>query len=337
MWSVPKSGSDLARDAHEGAPHVPVLIGAVLDALGDISGMTIIDGTFGAGGYTREFLKAGAQVTAIDRDPSVAPHVAAVKSEFGESFQFLAGRFSQIDSLIEGAAPDAIVLDIGVSSMQLDQDERGFSFMKDGPLDMRMSREGVSAAELVNELPERELADLIFGLGEERKSRAIAKAICAARQDKTIETTGELAAIIEGVVPRRPGAAHPATRTFQALRIAVNREFNELVDALFAAEAVLEEGGVLAVVTFHSLEDRIVKRFLKPQEAGSRHLPVKDQVEARWDPVAKPVKAGKSELDANPRARSATLRAATRTAAPAREISYKGLGVPGYALKEVRT
>jgi 16S rRNA (cytosine1402-N4)-methyltransferase len=217
--------------------------------------------------------------------------------------------------------------------MQLDQAERGFSFMRSGPLDMRMSRQGESAADLVNTLSEADLGNLIFAFGEERASRRIARAIVAARETGPITDTLALAQVIEKAVGRKPGAPHPATRTFQALRIAVNGEFDELVEALFAAERLLPEGGRLAVVTFHSLEDRIVKRFFdQSKTAGtqSRHLPQAAAVESRWAPVRKAVKAGSVELDRNPRARSATLRSAVRTAAPARPVQSTGLGVPGF-------
>lgn len=318
-----------ARSEHGDRPHVPVLLAEVLDALGPLSGAHIIDGTFGAGGYSRALLARGARVTGIDRDPNVAVFAEEVRTQFPESFQFVAGRFSQLDSLA-GDAADGIVLDIGVSSMQLDTDARGFSFLRAGPLDMRMSGTGRSAADLINDLGEKDLSDLLFSFGEERKARRIAAAIVAARADKRLETTLELADLIAAAIGRKPGDIHPATRSFQALRIAVNRELEELVEALFAAERLLDANGRLAVVTFHSLEDRIVKRFLSPQKtiAQSRHLPSADSTESPWSAVAKPVRPGQAELEANPRARSATLRAARRSAAPARPVSYAGLGVP---------
>lgn len=321
----------------ENGPHVPVLLKEVLAALSPLSGRHVVDGTFGAGGYSRALLKAGARVTAIDRDPTVAPFVEVLKAEYPNLFHFVAGRFSQMDDLV--APPvDGVVLDIGVSSMQLDQDARGFSFMREGPLDMRMSGEGADAAELVNTLSERQLADLLFGFGEERKSRRIAAAIVARRGDKPFETTLDLAQLIERTIGRKKGEMHPATRTFQALRIAVNAELDELVSGLFAAERLLAEGGILAVVSFHSLEDRIVKRFLSAEKtapARSRHLPVADKLAPSWDAVAKPVRAREAEVAANPRARSATLRRARRTATPARTPFTKGLGVPGNPLAGV--
>ena len=319
-------------DVHE-APHVPVLLAEVLEALAPLEGARIVDGTFGAGGYSRALLGAGAQVVAIDRDPSVRRFAEGLEREFPGRFSFIPGRFSQLDELVKTRPVDGVVLDIGVSSMQLDEPGRGFSFMRSGPLDMRMGAEGPSAADLVNDLDERALADLLFAYGEERKSRRIASAIVAGRASAPITTTSELAALIEKAIGRRPGDMHPATRSFQALRIAVNAEFDELVEALFAAERLLPEQGRLAVVTFHSLEDRIVKRFLdqeKTAPAASRHLPQAAAIERRWVEVARPRKAGPAETKRNPRARSATLRSARRSAAPARPVSSAGLGVPGW-------
>ena len=315
-----------------GGPHVPVLLAEVLDALSPGPHSRIVDGTFGAGGYSRALLEAGAQVLAIDRDPAVLPHAEALRRVFPEHFTFVAGTFSELDRLAAPHGPiDAVVLDIGVSSMQLDEAERGFSFMRAGPLDMRMSREGESAADLVNRLAAEELADLLYAYGEERKSRRIAQFIVAARQDAPITTTLELARIIEKAIGRRPGDVHPATRAFQALRIAVNGEFEQLAEGLFAAERLLPVGGRLAVVSFHSLEDRIVKRFFDPQKGGpaqSRHLPQAAAAPRAWQPVAKAVKPGTAELARNPRARSAVLRCGTRSDVPARPPAYAGLGMP---------
>ncbi|WP_196257779.1 16S rRNA (cytosine(1402)-N(4))-methyltransferase RsmH [Pelagibacterium limicola] len=314
-------------------PHDPVLLAEVLAALGPVNGACVLDGTFGAGGYSRALLGAGARVIGIDRDPTVAPFVSTLSAEFPNRFRFVAGRFSELDTLAADGAIDGVVLDIGVSSMQLDQETRGFSFMRAGPLDMRMSMEGTSAADLVNTLDETALANLIFAYGEERASRRIAKAIVSVRADAPITDTKALADLIEKTIGRKPGGPHPATRTFQALRIAVNREFDELVEGLFAAERLLGEGGRLAVVTFHSLEDRIVKRFFDADKAAgtqSRHMPMAERAEARWHPVRKPVRAGAAELDRNPRARSATLRSAVRTGAAARPVNTAGLGVPGF-------
>lgn len=319
------------------APHVPVLLAEVLAALQPLEGARIVDGTFGAGGYSRALLDAGASVIGIDRDPNVAPFVTALAADFPDRFSFVAGRFSELDTLVDEPA-DGVVLDIGVSSMQLDEAERGFSFMREGPLDMRMSGSGTSAADLVNDLDETELANLLFSFGEERKSRRIAAAVARVRAEKPITTTLELAQLIEKTIGRKPGDAHPATRSFQALRIAVNGEFDQLVEGLFAAERLLPEGGRLAVVTFHSLEDRIVKRFFAPEKGGpaqSRHLPQQVAEDLRWKPVAKPVKAGDAETARNPRARSATLRMGVRTAAPAREVKTAGLGMPSFKTRGV--
>ena len=316
----------------QGGPHVPVLLEEVLATLSPVDGRRIIDGTFGAGGYSRALLAAGAHVIDIDRDPSVAPHVAALLADFPDRFTFVPGTFSELDRLAADLGPiDAVVLDIGVSSMQLDQADRGFSFMREGPLDMRMSRSGTSAADLVNALEAEDLANLLYAYGEERKSRRIAQFIVAARQEAPITTTLELARIIEKAIGRKPGDAHPATRSFQALRIAVNGEFDQLVEGLFAAERLLQEGGQLAVVSFHSLEDRIVKRFFDPDKGGptaSRHLPQVEAAPRRWHPVAKAIKSGPAELARNPRARSAVLRSGIRTDHDARALDLAGLGVP---------
>jgi 16S rRNA (cytosine1402-N4)-methyltransferase len=312
-------------------PHVPVLLAEVLAALGPLAGARIVDGTFGAGGYSQALLEAGATVVAIDRDPAVGPHVARLSAAFPDRFSFIAGTFSNLDELVADLPVDGVVLDIGVSSMQLDEAERGFSFMREGPLDMRMSGEGESAADLVNTLEEAELANLLYAYGEERKSRRIAHTIVAARASGPITTTLQLARLVEKAIGRKPGDMHPATRSFQALRIAVNAEFEQLVEGLFAAERLLPEGGRLAVVAFHSLEDRIVKRFLDPEKSAptrSRHLPEVVSETRRWIDVAKAVKAGAAEVSRNTRARSALLRAARRSAAPARTVSFEGLSVP---------
>lgn len=312
------------------APHLPVLLAEVLEALAPLAGARILDGTFGAGGYSTALLEAGASVIAIDRDPGVAPHAERLATRFPTTFRFVAGRFSELDRLAEEAV-DGVVLDIGVSSMQLDEAGRGFSFMRDGPLDMRMSSAGQTAADLVNQLGESELADVLFAYGEERKARRIAHAIVAARAAAPIATTGALARLIEATIGRRQGEPHPATRSFQALRIAVNGELDELVEGLFAAERILPAGGRLAVVSFHSLEDRIVKRFLDVEKAAparSRHMPLTAAETSRWSPIRRPVRAGNDETVRNPRARSATLRSALRTSASPRPASREGLGVP---------
>jgi 16S rRNA (cytosine1402-N4)-methyltransferase len=323
--SVPETSQD-------NGPHVPVLLDEVLAALSPLDGKRVVDGTFGAGGYSRALLEAGAVVIAIDRDPSVKPFADVLMAEFEGRLIFVPGTFSELDTLAAEHGPiHGVVLDIGVSSMQLDQAERGFSFMREGPLDMRMSGQGQSAADLVNTLDAEPLANLLYAFGEERKSRRIAQFIVAAREIAPIQTTLELAKIIEKAIGRKPGDAHPATRSFQALRIAVNAEFDQLVEALFAAERLLDEDGKLVVVTFHSLEDRIVKRFFDPDKGGpaqSRHLPQVEGEARRWVDVAKARKAGESELGRNARARSAILRAATRSAAPPRPVSLEGLSVP---------
>ena len=318
--------------SEQSAPHVPVLLAEVLGALAPLDGARIVDGTFGAGGYSRAMLEAGASVVAIDRDPSVRAFAETLAAEFPSRFSFVAGAFAELDELVDGPV-DGVVLDIGVSSMQLDRPERGFSFMREGPLDMRMATEGESAADLVNGLDEATLANLLFAYGEERKSRRIAHSIVAARAAAPIKTTAELARLIEKSIGRKPGDAHPATRSFQALRIAVNDEFGQLVEGLFASERLLTDGGRLAVVTFHSLEDRIVKRFFDPEKGAptqSRHLPQVVAEAPRWINVAKAVKPGEAETSRNPRARSAILRSARRSGTAARPVSFDNLGVPRF-------
>lgn len=313
-------------------PHVPVLLAEVLEALAPLEGARILDGTFGAGGYSRTILEAGASLVAVDRDPTVQPYADSLATEFPSRFSFVRGAFAELDQLATGPI-DGVVLDIGVSSMQLDEAGRGFSFMREGPLDMRMSNAGESAADLVNNLDETDLADLLFAYGEERKSRRIARSLVAARANAPIATTTELARLIEKAIGRKPGDAHPATRSFQALRIAVNDEFGQLVEGLFASERLLAEGGRLAVVTFHSLEDRIVKRFLDPEKSAptpSRHLPEASREVSRWADIRKAVKPSVSETSRNPRARSAILRSAVRSGMAARLVDYAGLGVPRF-------
>lgn len=322
----------LPEDEPADGPHIPVLLDEVLQALGPCAGLRVVDGTFGAGGYSRALLEAGAYVVALDRDPSVKPHADALLTAYPDRFTFVPGTFSELDRLAAPHAPiDAVVLDIGVSSMQIDEAGRGFSFMREGPLDMRMSQAGESAADLVNGLEAEDLANLLYAFGEERKSRRIAQFIVAARQDAPITTTLQLARIIEKAIGRKPGDAHPATRSFQALRIAVNGEFEQLVEGLFAAERLLAEGGRLAVVSFHSLEDRIVKRFFDPEKGGpaqSRHLPQAEAAPRTWQRVAKAIKPGPAELARNPRSRSSVLRWAERSGVPARALRLDGLGVP---------
>ena len=245
--------------AADQTPHIPVLIRPLIAAVGPVTGVWL-DGTFGNGGYTRALLAAGAdKVIAVDRDPLAFQMAAGWVADYGDRIVMQEGVFSQLDTYAQDL--DGVVLDLGVSSMQLDLAERGFSFMRDGPLDMRMSQSGLSAADLCNDADEAELADIIYLYGEERASRRIAKAIVAARP---LTTTGQLAKIVESCLPRaKPNQSHPATRTFQALRIAVNNEYGELAMGLMAAERALKPGGQLAVVTFHSVEDRMAKRFLQ--------------------------------------------------------------------------
>jgi len=304
--------------------HVPVLLREVIDALAPKSGATYVDGTFGAGGYSRGLLDAApCQVVGIDRDPSAVARGREIARDYSGRLEVVEGRFGDMREILtrRGIASVAgVALDLGVSSMQLDEPARGFSFRHDGPLDMRMSAKGPSAADLVNDAGESELASIIHELGEERHARRVARAIVAVRKTKRIETTGELAAIVGRVVPRT-GGADPATRTFQALRMAVNDELGEIERGLVAAENVLASGGRLAVVTFHSLEDRAVKRFLaaraKPAAKPSRHAPEGGGSAAATSfrlLTKKPIEPGAAEVDANPRARSAKLRAAERTA-----------------------
>ena len=319
-------------------PHIPVLLEPLLEAVSPVSG-TWIDGTFGAGGYARGLLDAGAaRVIGIDRDPDVFDLAKTRMVDYADRLDLRQSTFGRLDE--EADEPvDGVVLDLGVSSMQLDQPERGFSFAADGPLDMRMGQEGPTAADLVNELPEGQLADIIYQYGEERQSRRIAKEIVKARAEARIDTTARLAQIVERCLPRKkPGQSHPATRTFQALRIAVNDELGELVRGLEAAERAIRPGGRLAVVSFHSLEDRIVKRFFQQGSGGggrgSRHAPEPEQTPARWEARNRGITADEAEIARNPRARSATLRHGQRTDAPARKADRGALGLPGLVTME---
>jgi 16S rRNA (cytosine1402-N4)-methyltransferase len=303
------------------APHIPVLLNEVLGALELGPDDTVVDGTFGAGGYSRAFLTTGAKVVAFDRDPTVRRYAAGFPED---RFRLVEARFSEMDAVLGEGHADGVALDLGVSSMQLDQADRGFSFMADGPLDMRMGDRGPTAAELVNTADPAELARIIFVYGEERESRRIARAIARRREEQPFTRTLELAEFVEKALGGRRGAKiHPATRTFQALRIAVNEELSELEAGLSAAERVLKAGGRLCVVTFHSLEDRIVKAFLQVRAgrtpAGSRHAPpVEREVEPSFRMIFNGARApSEAEAAANPRARSAKLRAAVRTDAPA--------------------
>lgn len=316
------------------APHVPVLLTPLLEAVAPVSGVWV-DGTFGAGGYARGLLAAGAgRVTGIDRDPLAFDLARGWIGPYGDRLRLVAGNFRDLDDLA-GEPLDGVVLDLGVSSMQLDQPERGFSFAKDGPLDMRMSQEGPSARDLVNTADEQDLADILYLYGEERASRRIARAIVAARP---IDTTLHLAEVVARCLPRpKPGQSHPATRSFQAIRIAVNTEFSDLVQGLAAAERALKPGGRLAVVTFHSLEDRIVKRFLQlasgHEANANRYAPANQTTAPRFELIGKATGPDEAELAANPRARSARLRVARRTGAPAVAPDPAALGVPQFQKK----
>ena len=319
------------------APHIPVLLRPILNHLAPIAGVWV-DGTFGAGGYARGLLQAGAaQVIGIDRDPLAHQMAAPMLAEFGDRLRLVMGNFAELDQHAGGLV-DGVVLDLGVSSMQLDQAERGFSFAKDGPLDMRMSQDGPSARDLVNGASEASLADILYHFGEERASRRIARAITAARKEAPINTTTQLATIVASCLPRpKPGQSHPATRSFQALRIAVNAEFDALVKGLEAAERALRPGGKLAVVSFHSLEDRVVKRFFQARAGqggnANRYAPETQTTAPRFTLIARAgVAADDAELDENPRARSARLRMGLRTDAPAGRAPRAELGLPDLAL-----
>jgi 16S rRNA (cytosine1402-N4)-methyltransferase len=325
-------------------PHVPVLLEPLIEAILPVSGVWL-DGTLGAGGYTRALLEAGAdRVIGVDRDPDAMARAAVLADEYGDRLILSEGRFSELDAIAEaaGCGPlDGVVLDIGVSSMQIDDPGRGFSFQKDGPLDMRMEQSGLSAAELVNGLSEADLADILFQLGEERASRRIAHAIVTERKKSPLTTTRQLAAVIERNMPRpKPGQIHPATRSFQALRIAVNDELGELGRGLAAAEKALAPGGWLAVVTFHSLEDRIVKRYFQASSGtgpqGNRHAPVEDTPPApRFARAARnAIGPSDAEIAANPRSRSAKLRLGRRLDTPALPFEPYGLGLPPVVLTE---
>jgi 16S rRNA (cytosine1402-N4)-methyltransferase len=311
------------------APHIPVLLAEVVAALDPRPGDVLVDATFGAGGYTRAFLDRGATVHAFDRDPDAIAAGAAFPETTASPPRLVLHqrRFSEMLAALAQAGVervDGVAMDIGVSSMQLDQAGRGFAFSAEGPLDMRMSREGQSAAEFLNAAREEHIAEVLYRYGEERQSRRVARAIVAARP---LATTGDLARVVRKALGYRPGSPKdPATRTFQAVRIHVNAELDELEAGLRAAEALLGEGGRLAVVTFHSLEDRIVKHFLREaagaQSGASRHRPAaKAGPSPAFARVAKAVRASEGEIARNPRARSATLRSAIRTAAPAREAA----------------
>ncbi len=324
-------------DTPTSAPHIPVMLTAILKAVAPVQGVWL-DGTFGAGGYARGLLGAGADVViGIDRDPLAFEMAAPWATDYEGRLILVPGTFSDLDSLAADAghpALDGVVLDLGVSSMQLDQAERGFSFMRDGPLDMRMGQAGPSAEDLVNDAPEAALADILYHYGEERAARRIAKSIVAERALGRIASTAQLVSIIEKNLPRaKPGQSHVATRSFQAIRIAVNDEFGQLVQGLTAAERVLKPGGQLAVVTFHSLEDRIAKRFLQDRASfgggGSRYAPEAAEREPAFTLTPRrAIAPDAAEIAINPRARSAKLRVARRTEAPAGVPQTDILGLP---------
>lgn len=321
------TGPTATASASASAPHIPVLMHECVSALAPAPGAVIVDATFGAGGYSRMLLDAGATVHAFDRDPDAILAGSAWPETREDPPRLIlhARRFSEMaDALAEAGLEhvDGVAMDIGVSSMQLDQAKRGFAFSQDGPLDMRMSQDGESAADFLNTASDEAIADVLYLYGEERQSRRVARAIVAARP---LTTTGDLARVVRKALGYHPGAPKdPATRSFQAVRIHVNAELDELTHGLSAAEKVLRDGGRLAVVSFHSLEDRIVKRFLRGASAsggGSRHLPEAKPKPAVFTAVSKAIRPSDAEVNDNPRARSATLRHAVRTSVPAREAA----------------
>ncbi len=326
-------------DVSSQEPHIPVMLDEVMRALSPQAGDVMVDATFGAGGYTSAILATGSKVVAIDRDPNAIAAGQALVSEHEGSLFLEHGRFSNLDALAQLSGfsqVNGVVADIGVSSMQIDHAERGFSFQKDGPLDMRMEQAGVSAADVVNHCKRNDLTRIIGILGDERQASRISAEIVQRREKQEFTTTLDLASVVEKVVGRKAkDRIHPATRTFQALRIYVNRELEELADALLAAERALKPGGRLAVVTFHSLEDRLVKRFIQDRaesSGGSRHLPQTDQKTPTFEQVKRgALSASAEESEANPRARSAKLRWAIRTQSQSREEDRSIFGLPRLA------
>ena len=312
------------------ARHIPVLLDEVIAALSPVDGLVIVDGTFGAGGYTKALLVRGASVVAIDRDPDAVAAGRELEAQSAGRLRLVQGTFSRLEDYVADA--DGVVLDIGVSSMQIDQAERGFSFRADGPLDMRMAKAGLSAADAVNHFKAGDLARIFGFLGEERHAGRIARMIEKRAAVRPFTRTRDLAEAIEALVGRNPkDKIHPATRVFQALRIIVNDELGELARALFAAERILKPGGRLAVVTFHSLEDRIVKRFLADRSGGgggSRHMPEVHVLPATFEKSGGVIPASEEEAARNPRARSAKLRSAVRTSAAARAADHAIFGLP---------
>jgi len=328
----------MSGSAQDSTPHIPVMLDEVLDVLQPRNGGLYVDGTFGAGGYTRAILEAAdCAVLAIDRDPNAVLRGRALETKFAGRLTLIEGCFGDMQRLVTELGHekvDGVALDVGVSSMQLDEAARGFSFMKDGPLDMRMSGQGVSAADVVNTFEESEIARIIAVYGEEKRARAVAKAIVKARDEAELHRTLELANLVERVLGRNPARdkIHPATRTFQALRIFVNDELGELARGLSGAEELLAEGGRLACVAFHSLEDRIVKRFLTTrmgrEARPNRFMPDTETIAPSFLEVSfKPRKASYAEIDVNPRSRSAKLRAGERTSAPAIPLDLAALGI----------
>ena len=329
-------------DANARSPHIPVMLAEVLEAVGPRDGGIYVDGTFGAGGYTRGLLEhADCRVFGIDRDPDAIAQGSALAGQFPGRLALIEGRFSQMAELVRGEGVervDGVVLDVGVSSMQLDRAERGFSFAAGGPLNMRMDKtQEPSAADVINTCAEDELARIIWLYGEERKSRRIAKAIVEARKSEPIETTTMLASIVAKAAGGGGGRdkIHPATRTFLAIRIYINQELDELARALNAAESLLAPGGRLAVVSFHSLEDRIVKAFLRARTGQtarpSRHMPEAADTGPAQSFVATvrgAIKPSDAEIAINPRARSARLRVAERTAADTMPFDLSALPMP---------
>ncbi len=315
------------------ADHIPVLIEPIIQNISPVTGVWV-DATFGAGGYTRALLDAGADfVFAIDRDPNVFSLAEKWLGQYPDRIELINDVFSNLEKYVDDV--NGVVFDLGVSSMQLDQATRGFSFLKEGPLDMRMSQTGPTAADLVNSASEKTLSNILYFFGEERASRRLAKAITARRERAFFETTTDLAKLIESVLPRsKPGQSHPATRSFQALRIAVNKEYEELFNGLFSAEKVLSSEGYLVVVTFHSIEDRIVKRFIQARTgklySTNRYLPGSDVLPIQFTKVTrKAVKPTASEMSINSRARSAKLRIAKRTDFnPGKNLTFDELNVP---------
>lgn len=331
-----ENGGGKAEAVGEDRRHIPVMLAEVLEAMQPKDGQLILDGTFGAGGYTSAFLERGAKVIALDRDPTAIAAGQKLVAASGGRLSLIHSRFSDLVDHVPEGGLDGAVFDIGVSSMQIDEAERGFSFQKNGPLDMRMSASGVSAADVVNRAKVGDLIRIFSFLGEERQAGRIAHAIEKKRAEKPFETTRDLAGLIEIVTPRKAkDKIHPATRVFQALRVFVNDELGELARALFAAERALKPGGRLVVVTFHSLEDRIVKRFFADRSGktgGSRHLPVAMAKPEIFELLSKSaVQASEAEAEINPRARSAKLRAGIRTNAEAGRADISIFDLPDLA------